>query len=158
MLDTNSITNLQSASGIKFLSDSGSEADSKSTSDGFSSSGENEMASSSSVSETPFPLSSDDDNAPRIAAARKAARQVGVHKPGPQDAEKREGTTRARTRVFYQGLSGSVAVLGPKEGGRIVHALVSEQERSLMPACLIRDVGPEPTTFAGGLASQHSDV
>lgn len=99
MLDYVSIITLRSDRSNNTLpSDSGSEADSESTSDGFSSFSENETPSSSSVSKTPFSPCSDDDHAPRTTATKTAARQLGAHILGPQDAERREGRTRVQTR------------------------------------------------------------
>lgn len=65
---------------------------------------------------------------------------------------------RAQTNAPNQGISDLVAVLRLKEGDQIAHALVSEQESSLLWTYIIRNVEPEPTTFAEALASKHHDV
>lgn len=80
--------------------DSGSEAESESKSDGFLHSCEKETRSSRSASETPSPFSeSIDDDEPPTTAATTAVCQLGGHRPGPQNAEKREGTTRGTNKI-----------------------------------------------------------
>lgn len=64
------------------------------------------------------------------------------------------GGARVQTKALSYSVSSLVAMMRAKEGGQVVHDLVSEQKASLLPDYLIRDGRLEPTTLAGGLASQ----
>lgn len=66
---------------------------------------------------------------PIPTAARAAPHQRMAHVRGPRDGDaNREGGTRAQTRVLHQSAVGLTAMLGPVEGGRKNHALVSGHE------------------------------
>ena len=107
---------------------------------------------------------SSDDGAPTQTAARAAARQLGAHMSGPGDGDKiREGRTRAQTRALNrEAAAGLISTIGPCEGSRIFHALLSAQdtggEPTRLPDCLLKEAEPEPTSYSAVRSSIHSSV
>lgn len=99
---------------------------------------------------------------PIATAVRTAARQLGTHIPGPRDVDNvHRGRTKQATRALQQSESaGLIAMLGPSEGGRVVHALVAERviEPDGPPKCTIAEAEPEPTSFPAACTSKYADV
>ena len=83
---------------------------------------------------------------------------------GPGDGDEiREGRTRAQTRALNrEAAAGLIRTIGPCEGGRIIHALLAEQdaggEPTLLPNCLLKEAEPEPMSYFAARSSIHSGV
>ena len=108
--------------------------------------------------------SSSDDEDPSPTAARTAARQLGPHMLGPGDGDEIwEGRTRAQTRALNrEATAGLISTIGPCEGVRIFHALLTAQdaggEPTRLPDCLLKETEPEPTSYSAARSSMHSGV
>ena len=55
-----------------------------------------------------------------------------------------------------------MSIIGPDEGGKLVHALLAVQEvvrkPGQIPKCLFRGVGPDPVSYSKACSSEYSDV
>ena len=108
--------------------------------------------------------SSSDDEDPSPTAAQTAARQLGPHMLGPGDGDEIwEGRTRAQTRALNrEATAGLISTIGPCEGVRIFHALLTAQdaggEPTRLPDCLLKEAEPEPTSYSAARSSMHSGV
>ena len=92
----------------------------------------------------------------------KSQKKFGSHIPDARvGGEIRAGRTRSQTRALQQESSnGLIAMLGPNEGGQVIHALVAEQVENSngLPTCSMKEVEPEPTSYTAACKSQYSEV
>ena len=75
----------------------------------------------------------------------------------------REGNTRAQTRALNQEpAAGLISMIGPCDGGRILHALLAAQEArdepTKFPNSLVKEAEPEPTSYSAAYSSRYSGV
>lgn len=71
------------------------------------------------------------------------------------------GRTRAQTRPLQQqNTDGLIAMLGPSKRAPVYHALVAEQvqKSSGLPMCTLKEVVPEPTSYAAACKSQYAVI
>ena len=104
--------------------------------------------------------SSSDESSPIPTMTRTAACQLESHLLGSR-VDEELGRTRA-TRAFNRETAGLVTMLGPDEGGKLIHGLLAVRKVTRKPGelrkYLVLEAGPEPISYPPKCSSEDLDV